>query len=133
MKDRIDVEKLKEDASNSCCKESYFVIERNSVLRIGAGARVNEDGTCLLFIEISLNLCPGKSVLNTVSLEKSVQLAKVLKDRGYEITCHEGQINFEKVLSETEINKEYEQIRIIIDEANIIGFRPEADAHAVIA
>lgn len=122
MKKKINVKKLMADARASCYNETFIVLERNSVIKIGAGFRIGAGKDCQLFIEISLKLCPGKSITNTVSLEKSVQLAKSLKEIGYELTCEEGEVYFEKIVSESEMNQEYELALKKVSENGLVGF-----------
>ena len=121
MVGKVDIKKLKADAVNSCCKESYLVLEKNSTFRIGAGARVGDDSDILLFIDVSINLCPGNSNLNTSVLEKGILLAKKLKGLNYELDCQDGQINCEKEISGNELNTEYDSIIEILDELKIVS------------
>ncbi len=133
MRDKIDVEKLKSDAQNSCCKESFIVLERTPIIRIGAGARIGDDDVCLLFIDISLKLCPGKSIFSTVDLEKGVQLAKSLREIGYDISCDEGQINFEKSVYADDMNSEYVHAYGIIDKYGLFNMANRSETETVTA
>ena len=114
----IDVQRLIGDARNSCCKESYLVLHKDGILRIGTGARLIEKDL-LLFFDISITLCPGVSHLNTKELDKAMSLAKRLSDIGFNCLCYEGQINCDKDVAMEKMNSEYKAIQYLINE---LGF-----------
>ena len=118
MSKNIDINRLKDDAKKSCCMESYIILEQSAVFRIGAGAKLNDGGKCDFFLDMTINLCPGSSLLNTQILEKSIALAKELKAMNFELNCQEGQIICEKSLKGAEMNLAFEKL---IDVINKLG------------
>ena len=119
MSKSIDINRLKDDAKESCCRESYVILEQNMVFRIGAGAKINDDDKCDFFIDMTINLCPGSSLLNTGVLENSIALAKELKALDFELNCQEGQVICEKSLKGAEMNLTYENLMKIIEKLNL--------------
>ena len=119
MSKNIDINRLKDDAKKSCCRESYIILEQSAILRIGAGAKLNDDGKCEFFIDMTINLCPGSSLLNTQILEKSIALAKELKAIDFELNCQEGLVICEKSLKGAEMNLAFEKLMKIIDELGL--------------
>ena len=119
MVETIDIKRLKTAALESCCRESYLVLLKCPLYRIGAGARLDGSKDYILSIDISINLCPGNSHTNTSTLEKGIMFAKGLKELGYEMNCLEGQINCEISVTEIEMNLEYKKILALLEELDM--------------
>ena len=119
MIQEIDTERLKDDARGSCCREAYQIVYRNSVVRIGAGARVADDEGLLLFIDVTVNLCANGPKVNTSTLERSISFTKELKALDYELDCQEGQINCEKTIPEDQMNQEFKMLKKVLKELEI--------------
>ena len=115
----LDINKLRDDAKKSCCRESYLILEKNMVFRIGAGAKFNGDDKCEFFLDVTINLCPGTSLMNTGVLEKSIALAKEFKAMGFELNCQEGQVMCEKSLKGAEMNLALENLIKVIEELGL--------------
>ena len=118
---KIDVNKLKADAKKSCCNESYMVLERNQIVKIGVGAKFGGGDKCDFFLDITINLCPGTHLLNTKLLEKSIALAKELKILGYELDCQEGQVISERAFKGAELNPAFEALMEIFKELDLLN------------
>ena len=117
---KIDINKLKDDAKKSCCNESYVVLERSQIVKLGAGAKFNGNDNYEFFLDIAINLCPGSSLLNTRLLEKSIALAKNLKDQDYELDCQDGQVISERSFKEAELNPAYGKLMEIFEELDLL-------------
>ena len=119
MVQTIDIKKLKTSALESCCKESYLVLLKNNLLRIGAGVQVLGSKEFLLSIDVSINLCPGNHHLNTETMGKGISLAKELEVMGYDSNCREGQITCEINVAEEDLNSEFLKIKALIEKLDI--------------
>jgi len=120
MNKKIDVNMLRNDAKKSCCRESYVILEKNQVFSIGAGAILNGENKCDFFLDITINLCSGSSLLNNGAIEKGIALAKELKARDYELDCQEGQVISEKSFKGAELNQAFEKLMNLIEELGLI-------------
>ncbi|MCK5310109.1 MAG: hypothetical protein KAJ33_06760 [Thermoplasmata archaeon] len=119
MVQTIDVNRLMADAKKSCCSESYIVLERNQIVKIGIGAKFIGNDKYDLTLDITINLCPGTSLMNTKLLEKSIALARELKALGYELDCQDGQVISERAFKAAELNPAYQKIVKIFEELDL--------------
>jgi hypothetical protein len=111
----FDVRMLVEGARRSCCSESYQVLDRARAYRISIGARIDEFGNATCFLDIILNMCPGDPMLSVPMLERNISLLKDLKERGYALSCEEGQVTCEAEVVEGLLVTEYEDVKRLVE------------------
>jgi hypothetical protein len=115
----VDAQRLVDGARKSCCRESYLVLGRNRVVRIGVGARLEGADRPITFIDVSIDLCPGGPSLDTGLLERGIALAKGLKALGYEMECLEGVLSCEKSFPAERMDKELLAVRHLLGELEL--------------
>ncbi len=111
---------LTEQAKNSKEKEAYQQLEKTQSYRIGVGARTNQPTTPSFFVEIIINLSTKEKEVNLQHLEKMLTLLKALKNKGYTLTYEDNVgISCEMAHPTLNLNREYQEIRTIIQEAKL--------------
>mgnify|MGYP001187674828 CR=1 FL=1 len=111
----IDTQALAEQAKAAPHKETYKLLQKNRVYRIGAGARAAPNGTLpCFFLEALINLSSSSGEVDLSLLEKVLSCLKTLHQRGYLLAYEDGNtISCEK-RAIANLNEEYQTLQALL-------------------
>ncbi len=110
----INSSALAKEARVSKNKETYQLIEKNQIYRIGVGARTDSTDTPSFFIEILISLSAGSGKVDLSHLEKALTCLKTLQSKGYLLAYEDGNsVSCEKKRLQ-DLNEEYLAVKSIL-------------------
>ena len=115
QKKHINVDELLEIAKKSSDKESYRVMNKTQLYRIGVGARVTSP-EATFFIEVIVNLSDETKKVDLTKLENTTRLLRILQTRKYALNYEDDNcIQCETTKSDQDLDEEYLSIKIQLE------------------
>jgi hypothetical protein len=104
-----------EIAKKATDKESYRVLHKTQVYRIGVGARVTPLDASF-FIEVVVNLSDESKKVDLAKLESILSFLRMLQTRKYSLTYEDDNyIQCETTRASQDLNEEYLSIKSILE------------------
>lgn len=114
QKNSIIADELLEIAKKSTDKESYQVMHKTQLYRIGVGARVTSPDASF-FIEVIINLSDETKKVDLTKLENTTRFLRILQTRKYTLNYEdENCIQCETTKSSKDLNEEYLSIKKLL-------------------
>ena len=111
QKNPINADELFEIAKKSSDKESYRVMHKTQLYRIGVGARVTSP-EATFFIEVIVNLSDETKKVDLTKLENTTRLLRILQTRKYTLNYEDDNcIQCETTKTGQDLNEEYLSIK----------------------
>jgi hypothetical protein len=110
----IDAKELLEMAKKNVDKESYRVMHKTQVYRIGVGARAALPDVTF-FIEVIVNMSNESKKVDVAKLENILNILRILQIKDYSLT-YEGDnyIQCETTRASQDLNEEYLSIKLLL-------------------
>jgi hypothetical protein len=119
LPDKINIERLQQNAKDSANSESYQPLDKTKDYRVGVGARAIPPSPSF-FVEIIVNLSDESKHVDLSRLQKALGFLAKLEARGYTLYYESDNcISCELKTDSTNLNQEYALIRTLIKKALI--------------
>ena len=104
-----------EIAKKATDKESYRVLHKTQIYRIGVGARATPFDASF-FIEVMINLSDETKKVDLAKLESILRFLRVIQTRKYSLTYEDDNyIQCETTRARQDLNEEYLSIKSILE------------------
>jgi hypothetical protein len=115
QKKPIKAEELLETAKKSTDKESYEVMHKTRVYRIGVGARATPPAPSF-FIEVIVNLSDESKKVDLTQLENILRFLRMLQTRKYSLIYEDDNyIQCEAIRASQDLNQEYLTLKSLLE------------------
>ncbi len=115
QKNPINPDELLETAKKSPDKESYRVMNKTQLHRIGVGARVTSPDASF-FIEVIVNLSDESKKVDLGKLENITRFLRMLQARKYALNYEDDNcIQCETTKDSNDLNEEYLSIKTLLE------------------
>ena len=114
QKKPINTDELMETAKKSTDKESYQMMHKTQIYRIGVGARATPTDL-VFFIEVIVNLTDESKKVDLTQLENTTKFLRMLQTRNYSLTYEDDNyIQAETTRTGRDLNEEYLYIKALL-------------------
>ncbi|MCW4017582.1 MAG: hypothetical protein NWF00_02680 [Candidatus Bathyarchaeota archaeon] len=113
----INSNALAKEAKVSKNKETYKLIEKNQIYRIGVGARADSTDAPSFFIEVLVSLSAGSGEVDLSYLKKALTCLKTLQSKGYLLAFEDGNIVSCEKKRLHDLNEEYLAVKSLLKTA----------------
>jgi hypothetical protein len=115
LQNPISADELLDTAKKSADKESYRVMHKTQLYRIGVGARVTSPDTSF-FVEIIVNLSDETKKVDLARLENITRFLRILHSRKYALNYEDDNcIQCETTKAGQDLNEEYLFIKTLLE------------------
>ena len=111
----IKTDELLDTAKKATDKESYQVMHKTQLYRIGVGARANPPDASF-FIEVIVNLSDESKKVDLAKLENITRFLRILQTRKYTLNYEDDNcIQCETTKANQDLNEEYLSIKTLLE------------------